>query len=305
MDFTRRGAGALFPLWFIVSACFACLYLLPGDPARIILGPQASAESIATFRREAGLNLPLPQQYFRYLGRLGRFDLGKSSSQRRPVLALLGERGLPTLKLTLAAAVFAAGVGLGLPLLAKLLHAEWIQLVGQAVLVPLATTPPYVLGVISLLVFAGWLKWIDVVFDGGNAAGWVVPAIVLGAYPAALVLRLFAARLREELAAPYARMALAHGLSTARVILVEVLPNALPTALAAMTNHLAYFLTGAFFVEVIFGIPGWGRLTQEALRNKDLNLLGGLCLSFAVAVTLLFTALDFFQRKLQPRAQHG
>ncbi|MGH8759145.1 MAG: ABC transporter permease subunit [Burkholderiales bacterium] len=169
----------------------------------------------------------------------------------------------------------------------------------------LALAPPYVLAIAGLLVGAGWLGWISVVFDPSRFTAWLLPAAALGAYPAALVLRLFAGRLKEELAAPYACRARALGLSLPHVVLREVVPNALPAALAALANSLAYFATGAFFVEAVFGIPGLGRLAQEALRNKDMAVLAGLCLVFAIVVLLLSATLNALQRWLDPRVNRA
>ena len=155
----------------------------------------------------------------------------------------------------------------------------------------------------ALFILAGWLGWFPVVFNAGGISSWVLPSLVLSAYPVALVLKIFADSLRAQLTLPYARRARAFGFPHAFIVWKEVLPNALPAAIAAVVNGLAYFVTGAFFVEVVFGLPGLGRLGQEALRQKDIALLTGVCLAFAAAMVVLSLVLDLLQQWLSPRGK--
>lgn len=297
----RRILSTVLALWVIISVSFACLYCLPGDPARIILGPQASAEAIVKFRHTAGLDLPLHDQYLRYLHQLTRLDLGYSFSMRRSVATLLRERGGMTLKLTLAATSLVVLYGVALPIVLRLFDRKWLADLYEGLLQLGALTPPYVLAVIGLLLFGGWLGWIRVVFDASRIIDWVIPAMALSAYPTGLIMRIFVGQLEEELHSSYACRARALGMPFSYIVLHEVLPNALPSALAAFANSLAYFVTGAFFVEAVFGIPGLGSLAQEALRNKDVAVLAGICLLFAVVVLFISFTLDILLRWLNPR----
>ena len=304
-SFVRRAISVTFALWLITTISFLLIYCLPGDPARIILGPLASAESIAEFRAKAGLDQALTVQYSRYIQDLLFLDFGQSSALRRPVIELLQERGQATLLLAFGATIFVFVYSFILPLLLEFLRCNnSIRFFDHSVSV-LALAPPYVLAITGLLIGAGWLNWTNVVFDNGQVTAWILPSIALGAYPTALVYRLFSGRLADELKSSYSLNARALGLSQFRIVFVEILPNALPAALAALANSLAYFVTGAFFVEVVFGIPGWGGLTQEALRNKDVAMLSGLCVAFAVIVLLLSVTLDAIQKKLDPRLKRA
>lgn len=297
----KRFVSAVFALWLVATLSFVLLFFLPGDPARMILGPHASSEAIKQFKYEAGLDQSLPVQYIRFIARLAHINLGQSFTFRQPVTELLRTRGGATLKLTIGATVSVLLVGFGLPIVFELVREKRLVRVCDHVLSMAALAPPYVLGIAVLLLFAGRLGWISVVFEPQRFTSWVLPSAVLGAYPTALVYRLFAGRLGEEMQAPYVRRARAFGLPHTRIVCSEALPNALPAALAALVNSLAYFVTGAFFVEAVFGIPGWGRLAQEALRNKDMAVLSGLCLAFAIAMLLLSAVLDLIQRQLDPR----
>ena len=296
----RRLLTALLTLWVIVTIAFVCLYRLPGDPARMILGGQASAASVAAFRHEAGLDQPLFQQYTHYLSRLFRLDLGRSFALRRPVGEVLIERGYYSFILAVCAGVVVVFLGMLLPLLLIANRRIRALVVSEGVFQGLAFVPPFVLATAALVVVAGWLDWLPVIFETNRIAAWILPALVLSAYPVALVLKLFADSLRTELTLPYARRARAFGFSHSFIVWKEVLPNAVPAAIAALVNGLAYFVTGAFFVEIVFGLPGLGRLGQEALRQKDVALLTGVCLAFAVVMVLLSLLLDLLQRRLSP-----
>jgi peptide/nickel transport system permease protein len=298
-------AQLLFRLWLLATAVFICLYALPGDPARLILGPQASSEAVSQFRVQAGLEKPLGQQYLQYLGRLTRLDFGNSWLYRRSVLMLLAERGGNTLKLAVSATGVVVTVSLLIPLLLRWSGATALLGILDAVLSIFASVPPYLLGVLALALFAGWLGWMRVLFDPSHLSSWLVPALVLAAYPTALIFRLFDDGLRRELSSAYCQRARAFGLPASHILLREALPNSLPAVLAGAANSLAFFVTGAFFVEATFGIPGWGRLAQEAIRNQDLALLGPLCLIFTAIISALMQAADWSQHALNPKFRHS
>ncbi len=301
----RKAFSLVLALWAIVTLTYLFLYRLPGDPARIIMGPQASAETVTAFRHTAGLDRSLGEQYGSYLSRVSRLDLGVSFSLRRPVVDVLRERGGVTLRIAALAMLAVLCVGFVLPIVLQLLYKNPVSTVIEHILGLSALIPPYVLATVSLIIGAGWLGWVKAIFDPTSLISWCIPAMVLSAYPASLVLKVFSARLTEEFQSPYAKRARALGLSRSYVLICEVLPNALPAALAAFANGLAYFLTGTFFIEIVFGIPGVGRLTQEALRNKDVAVLGGICLLFALAIVLISTLLDALQERLDPRSFQG
>jgi ABC-type dipeptide/oligopeptide/nickel transport system permease component len=161
--------------------------------------------------------------------------------------------------------------------------------------------PPYVLGVVTLVLFAGKLGWTPVIFDEISMRSWILPAFVLAAYPCAIVMRLFEGELENIMQSRYVLRARAMGFSAAAVILREALPNALTAALPGLANALAAFITGAFFVEVIFGVPGLGRLAYEAISNKDIELLAGLCMVFAVIIVSISAVLEISRLFLDPR----
>jgi peptide/nickel transport system permease protein len=274
---------------------------LPGDPARLILGPQASAEALANFRHDAGLDQPVIVQYVGFMGRLARMDFGKSHALRRSVAGLLRERGAVSAALAGVALGVAMVAGLGVPLIFR--WRRWPRALAAARVLANMTAfvPPYVLATGMLLLLAGALRWMPVLFDPHSVLAWVAPALVLAAYPAALTLQLFDARLAAESAASYCVRARAAGLPESHVLWREAAPNAVPAALAALANGLASFVTGALFVEAVFGLPGLGRLTQDALRTQDVSVLAGVCVVVAAFVVCLALALRGAQAAFDPR----
>ena len=292
---------ALVGVWLIATVAFGCLFLLPGEPARMALGRQASSEAVAQFREQAGLDLPLPVQYGRYLKSLAKADFGRSLAHRRPVADLLRERAGSTFRLACLATLVVALLSFALPLLQRLLGLQRLLRATHSVLAWLAACPSYLLGVVAVLLASGMLGWAPVVFDASSPSAWILPTLVLAAYPTALVMRLFDDNLTRELRRPYCRRARTAGFSEARILLAEATPNAAPVALGGLANSMAYFVTGSFFVEAVFDIPGLGRLAQESIGSKDIPVLAPLCLAFAVALTAVSIVLDIAQSVLDPK----
>jgi ABC-type dipeptide/oligopeptide/nickel transport system permease component len=288
-------------VWLIVTVAFLCVYRLPGDPARMILGHQASQQSIDEFRHTAGLDQSLLRQYGHFARRALASDFGESLLYRRPVAVLIHERSRLTLLLVASSSFVVLCVGFAMPILLRLLDTPKIGQLFHTLATVQGITPPYILGVISLAIVAGGLGWVNVIFDPQRLRDWILPSAVLAAYPASVVLRLFDSELGNVLHSPYVLRARAMGHGFRTVLLREALPNALTAALPALANAIAVFVTGTFFVEVIFDIPGLGRLTYEAIANKDIALLSALCLVFAVAISALSTLLELSRLMIDPR----
>jgi len=293
----------LATMWLIVTIAFFCAYRLPGDPARMILGQKATAESLEDFRRKTGLDQPAAVQYFRFVKRVLRLDLGDSLVQRRPVVKLIAERGGQTATLVGVSLGVLALCGLAVPIAIRLARWPVFQVLYSSGWTALAIAPPYVLSIVALLCFAAWLGWIPVTFDPGRPAAWLLPAVVLAAYPAAITVRLLNDQIEQTLQAPYVTAARAYGYTEQGILLRFALPNAITPALAAFANGMAFFVTGTFFVEVVFGIGGLGTLAYEAVRNKDVPVLVGLSIVFAGAICAISTGLQALLFALDPRSE--
>jgi peptide/nickel transport system permease protein len=288
-------------MWLIVTVAFFCAYRLPGDPARMILGQRATPEAIENFRHKTGLDQPIAVQYSRFVRRALTLELGESLVQRRPVAGLIRERAGQTLTLILVSLFFLALCGLALPVCLRLIDWQLPQRLYRSLWTLLAIAPPYVLSILALLGFAGWLRWIPVSFDGTRPGAWIVPALVLAAYPIAVIIRLLCDQIENVLASPFVRTARAFGYSEPQVMLRFALPNAITPAMAAFANGVAFFVTGTFFVEVVFGIGGLGTLAYEAVRNKDVSVLVGVSIVFAGSICSISAVLQLVLAALDPR----
>lgn len=301
----RRILFFLVTIWLIVSLSFVLIYALPGDPARVVLGPRASAESIARFRVESALDESVLRRYGKFLARAASLEFGDSLVQRRPVAKLIRERAPITLALVLAAALLAALVGLALPALLLAVPKPGLFVILRRILSSLALAPPYVLAVTVVAVFAGLLGWIPAVFDSQNPLCWPLPTLVLAAYPCAMLLKLLETESHSLRSASFVLRARAYGFSYSTVYFSEILPLAALAPLAAFANSLAFFITGTFFAEAVFNIPGLGSLGYEAIRNKDVPVLVAVCLVYATAVSFVSAVLDIVLRLVDPRVRSG
>ncbi len=291
----------------IITTSFAVIYLLPGDPARMVLGPRANSETVAQFRQQAGLDKGLASQYITFVARLAHFDLGDSLVYRRPVVDVIRERLGRTAALIITAVTIMLLCAVIVPVFLQAFRQVLMDDIVRQLWTGLAAAPPYVLALLTLVLFAGRLAVLPAVFDPNRWRCWLAAGLVLAVYPTALASRLFANALSVEMASDYALRARAQGHGDASILLREVLVNALSAPLSAVANGLAYFFTGTFFVEVAFGIGGLGSLTYDAVRNKDVTVIAGVCLFFAVAISGLSFVLDVAHHALVPRLRrnHG
>lgn len=279
-------------LWAVVTLSFLCLYVLPGDPARIVLGPQASQSSIELFRTERALDRPLVEQYGRYVTGLARLDLGFSYSRRQQVGSLVVERVGSTMLLTMTALSIAIVIGLTLPLALAIRRAPRASGAISAALQTVAFVPPYLLALVILIFATTMTNLTPVLFNPDHVVTWILASLTLAVYPTAVLFQVFSQALEKQLSSNYALRAAATGFNHRTVVIREALPNALDAPLSALANAAAYFFTNAFFIEAVFGIPGLGRLAQDAVRVKDLPLLNGVCLTYCIVVGLFAALLD-------------
>lgn len=292
-------------LALILMTSFFAIYRLPGDPARMILGPRASARSVEEFRQSAGLSDPVAKQFEHFVARVATLDLGDSLAYRRPVAALLGERMGQTLRLIGYAFLILLVFAVFLPIGFRAAGLGFIDSGLRALWTLFSAAPPYVLALLTLTLLAGFFRVLPAVFERDKVSCWLAASFVLAAYPTALASRLFHDALASAVLSDYATRARAQGFSEAAILLREALVNALTAPVSAIANGLAYFFTGTFFVEVAFGVGGIGSLTYEAIQNKDMTVLAGVCLLFAVVISALSAVLDLAQHLLSPRLRRS
>ena len=284
----RRLLAALPLLFGAASIVFLVLHLVPGDPARLMLGPGARDADVAAYRTRLGLDRPVAAQYAEFVGRLLRGDLGRSLHYDDPVARLLAERFPATLRLGVAA--LAGAILLAVP--AGVAAVIWRGGLFDRTLAILSSAamamPSFWLGPILVVLFSIRLRWLPV--SGADAPGaLVLPAATLAIPVAALLARLLATSLLEEWRAPYVVAARARGLGRAGA-LGHAARNAAGPVLTALGLQTGALLTGAILTETVFAWPGVGRLLVHGLTYRDYPLVQGLVLAFA-AIYLLANLL--------------
>lgn len=291
--FARRAFLTVPIMWGVLTLVFFLIHLIPGDPVDLMLGENARPADRTQLRRQLGLDRPVAQQYFAFLGATLRGDLGQSIHYRRPVASMIAERVPATAELMLGAMAIALALALPLGIVGAVFQGRWPDRIASVFAVLGVATPNFWLGPLLILLFAIRLDWLPV-NERGGLANLVLPAITLGTALAALLSRMTRASLLEVMGQDYVRFARAKGLSGARVILVHALRNALIPVITVAGLQVGVLLSGAIITESIFDWPGLGTLLLEGIYQRDYPLVQGCVLFIAtiyVAVNLLTDAL--------------
>ncbi len=300
----RRLWGALITVLVVSFLAYVALTFAPGDAAEALIGENASAEQIAALRSQMRLDAPLWERYGEYMsGALLRGDLGQSLVSDQKVTDLLMERFPSTILLALVAMGLATVAGFSVGLLAASKQGTRLDLLAIGGTVLGLALPPYWVAMLLVMLFSLRLHWLPV-FGSGSLAHLILPAVTLALPGAATIARLVRSSVLEVRRADFVRTALSKGLSPRQTLLRHILPNSLIPALTVLGLNLSYLVGGAFVVETIFAWPGLGRLTVQAIFDRDLPVVMGavlvvvpLCLSVNLAVDLLHAVLD-------PRVRH-
>jgi len=309
----RRLFQTLITLFVVTLISFTLCMVLPGDPALALLGDQgATEEAIHHVRHELGLDQPLYVQYFRWLGTIIRGDLGVSIRTQAHVLTLFAQRLPVTIELLLLGLVFALMVAIPIGIISSLRPNTWIDTLGTVFAVSGVAMPQFFLAMVLILVFSIGLGWFPSsgytsIGDGLilNLKGMVLPAISLGAVVAAEVTRQLRSSMLEVLNEEYIQTARAKGLSEMIVILKHALRNALIPVVTLLGMRIGRLIGGLVIVEVVFSLPGFGRLLLNAVLFKDFPVLQTGILFVALAVTIINLLADLSYSVLDPRIRYS
>ena len=301
--FAVRIARAMLTIALVVTFAFVVLRL-SGDPALIIMGPEAPPEVIAAFRKAWGLDDPIWMQYLDYFGAIARGELGRSMRDGRPAIQLVVERIPATLVLTIPALLLKLGIGIPAGILAALHRGSVIDRTVMAAAVAGFTVPSFVLGLVLVLIFAVQLGWLP----SGGQDSWrhaILPIITLGIGGAAVLARFTRSAMLEVLGQPYVRTASAKGVPWRAVVTGHALPNAAIPTVTIIGFMVGTLIAGAVVVESVFSWPGVGRLLVVAVANRDLAVVQ--CVLLLVAATMVASnlAVDFLYGFLDPRLRAG
>ncbi len=294
----RVGRAAL-TIVLVVTFAFVVLRL-SGDPALIIMSPDAPAEAIAAFRHAYGLDLPIWQQYLHYFGAVAQGDMGQSMRDGRSALTVVAERIPATLALTVTALLLKLCIGIPSGIFAALHRNGWIDRAVMALATAGFTVPSFVLGLVLVLVFSVQLRWLP----SGGQESWssvVLPVITLGAGGAAILARFTRSAMLEVLGQPYIRAASAKGVPWHTVVRRHALPNAAIPTVTIVGFMVGSLIAGAVVVESVFSWPGVGRLLVIAVSNRDLAVVQTILLLVASTMVCSNLVVDLLYGVLDPR----
>ena len=289
---------------------FAVLHISPGDPAEIMLGPQATHEDITRLRTELGLDEPLAVQYARWMGRVLQGDLGRSLWMKRPVLGEVLRRFQATVILAASALLLSTLGGIALGVLSAARRNSLLDRLSALASLFGASMPSFWLGIVLMVIFALWLGWLPAsgMFApyGGGGVGdllshLVLPTVTLAAASLTIIARLTRSTMLDVLGQDFVRTARAKGVRESFVVVRHALRNALIPTVTVVGVQAGYLLGGAVLTETVFAWPGVGTLMVQGILARDFPLVQGCVLVIALGFVLVNLAVDVLYATLDPR----
>src|SRR4029077_16536443 len=295
----------------VVTVVFLLIHLIPGDPVSVMLGPDATPAQIDATRHALGLDRPLHEQLFKFYARILRGDLGQSYFLDRPVVTALLERAEPTLVLTLSALLVAVAIGVPSGIIAAAYQGSlWDRALMFSSLLGVCV-PGFWLSLNFIYLFAvrlGWLpgaRYASIFSDPVAALRYMVlPAVSLGFNQSALIARISRSCMLEALQQDYVRTARAKGLPQRAVTYVHALRNALVPVVTVIGVTTAGLSGGAVTPEIVFNIPGLGRLVISAILRRDYPVVQGVVLVTAATYVLINLVVDLLYAFIDPRIRY-
>jgi peptide/nickel transport system permease protein len=310
----RRLLWMIPVLWAAATLVWIFMFLIPGDPARILAGQSADPDVLAAVREEWGLDRPAPVRYAHFLAKLARFDLGTSYVQQgRPVTGIIGAAMVRTLFLAITATLLASALGIFLGTLSAAWRGTLIDHVLRGATAAGISVPTFWLGLMLMLVFASGLGWFPVsgYGDGPTILGirfpgfmhLVLPSVTLAIFSSCYLARVTRASLLEESNQEYPRAARARGVTETAAIWRHALANAMLPVVTLVGLNFGALLGGAIATETIFSWPGVGLVMLNALKNRDLPVLEGGAIALTGSFLLVNAAVDLSYALLDPRTR--
>jgi len=297
---------ATIPVLFGVTiAVFSMLYLIPGDPVKMMLSEfQTTPAQIAHMRALLHLNDPPPVQYGRFVWNAVHGDLGMSIRDNRPVTQEIKEVFPSTVLLAVAALAISSTLGVALGITAALRQNTWVDVGSMLVATLGISMPSFWLALILIFIFSLRLGLLPAA-GGGDLAHLIMPAVALGVGAAAIIARLTRSNMLDVLRLEYMNTARAKGLNGPTVVLRHGLHNALIPIVTIFGLQFGALLAGTVFIETVFGRPGLGRLVVNAILNKDFPLVQGGVLVFALGYVFVNLVVDLVYAVVDPRIRYG
>lgn len=308
----QRVLLAILVIWGVTFIVYMIVHIVPGDPARVILGAYASNEAVAAIRERLGLNDPFLQQYGSWLFAALRGDLGSSLITSQPVAPQLLQRLGPTIELSFASLVVGLGIAFPVGILSAVKPGSKLDLVASFLSQIGVSVPSFWMGILLILLFSltlGWLPpsgYTPFAEDVGDWLGHLIlPAVTSGIVSASVLTRFIRSAMLDVLHMNYIQTARSKGLTEQMVTMRHALRNALISIVTIIGLQITALMSGVVIVEVVFGWPGLGRLALDAVLDRDYPLLQGAVLTVAIVVTVVNLVVDMLYFFLDPRIEYA
>lgn len=299
----RRLLISIPTLFGVATISFMLMRIIPGDPAKLMAGPQASESQVAQLRHQLGLDDSLGAQYVKYLSRLVHGDLGISARTGSSVLSEITARVPFTVQLAVLAIAIAVVVGCTLGIIAAVRRDSWVDAVLSAVSVLGVSMPVYWVGLLLVLLFAVTLHWLPAA-GAGSSSSYILPAVTLSLFATGFISRQTRSSMLEVLGQDFIRSARAKGLSRGSIILRHGLRNASLPVITVVGLQFGQLLGGAILTETIFAWPGIGRLLVDSIASRDYSTVQGVVLLFAIALIVVNLLTDIIYSYVDPRIRY-
>jgi peptide/nickel transport system permease protein len=312
-SYLGRRVLLMVPVAFLVSvAVFYLIHLIPGDPARVMLGESYTPAALAALHRKLGLDQPLPIQYARWIGGVVRGNLGQSVQTGQPVTQAIAQRLPATLELGATSLIWSIAVAIPLGTLAATRRGTVVDWAATTLGVAGVTIPSFTTGLMLILIVAVGLRWLPaggfVPFPqspSGNVRDLVLPALTLGTFSAAVNMRFTRSAMIDVLSQDYIRTARAKGAGRLRVVGRHALKNALIPIVTVIGLQVGNVIQGALVTETIFAWPGIGKLAVDSIFARDYPMIQGIVLVVTFAYMVVNLLVDVAYAWLDPRITYS
>ncbi|TCP29553.1 glutathione transport system permease protein [Scopulibacillus darangshiensis] len=294
----------IIPLLVVVSfIVFLFIHLIPGDPARLIAGKEATVKEIQAIRHELHLDEPIFQQYLIYMDGLLHGDFGESIKSHIPVMHLIGERMLPSIELSLLSMGWALVFGILIGVLSAVFKNRWPDYGGMVTAVSGISLPNFWLGLVMIQLFSVQLGWLP---TGGADSwkGYIMPSIALGAGIMAMIARFTRSSLVQTLKEDFIRTGRSRGLSSMTIVFGHALKSSLIPVVTVAGLQFGFLLGGSVVVETVFSFPGMGRLLIDSIQLRDYPVVQAELLLFSFEFILVNLVVDLLYGFLNPKISY-
>lgn len=295
----KRIIGVIPTLIIVITFVFFFVRLIPGDPARMVAGEQATLQDVEAVREQLGLNKPIPIQYVNYIGGLLKGDLGTSLRTKRPVITEVAARYGNTMSLTIASLIWSTIVGILLGVWSGKHRGKWQDFTGMTLAVSGISLPNFWVGFLLIMLFAVKLRWLPTT-GAGSWKNLVLPAITLGTSIAAIIARFTRSSIIEVLKEDYIRTARAKGLKEKTVTWGHAFRNSMISVVTVVGLQFGFLLGGSVVTEAVFAFPGLGQLLIESVNYRDYPAIQSLILIFSLQFIIINLVVDILYAVLNP-----